>query len=162
MIIEEVKGDLWDRLDKDRPAGGARWRLVAHGCNLQGVMGAGFAVTVKKRYPETYEAYKRDIRSYGDMVAPFPLGEVFHHRPSNDQNTIIFNCYTQFYTGADARILAVDKAVSRIWCVLKSLNLENEPVYVPRIGAGIGGLDYEKDVKPILQDSPLNFVVFSL
>jgi O-acetyl-ADP-ribose deacetylase (regulator of RNase III) len=160
MIIEEVRGDLWDRLDKDRPAGSDQWRLVAHGCNLVGVMGAGFAATVRKRYPETYEAYKRDAKREG--MFPESLGLVFHHRPSKDLNTIIFNCYTQILTGAEASKHAIEVSLQRVWRVMVSLNIADQPVYIPRIGAGIGGLDYEKDVKPILENSPLNFIVFYL
>lgn len=39
--------------------------IIAHGCNALGVMGAGFALKVKQRFPEAFQAYKNQQRESG-------------------------------------------------------------------------------------------------
>ena len=76
MSVVHVVGDLL----------GSDEKFVAHGCNTQGVMGAGIAGLIAQRYPEVERSYRN-----------------------------LFE-----------------------WC--RTMNVER--VAIPRIGCGIGGLDW--------------------
>jgi hypothetical protein len=49
----EIHADL---LDSELPA-------IGHGVNLRGVMGAGIAGQIRKRYPQLYIDYRADLES---------------------------------------------------------------------------------------------------
>jgi O-acetyl-ADP-ribose deacetylase (regulator of RNase III) len=52
MSIKIVKGDLLEAFDRQEV------NFIAHCCNMQNVMGAGIARSIKERYPSAFEADK--------------------------------------------------------------------------------------------------------
>src|SRR5690606_34929648 len=58
MRIRYVRGDLLKT-----PA-----RFILHGCNAQGVMGAGVAAAIRDRYPAAYAAYRKRFETVGLRV----------------------------------------------------------------------------------------------
>ena len=125
-MIEYVKGDLMD------VTGG----IILHGCNAQGVMGSGVALAVKKRYPGAYQAYAETALYLGSTV--WYDAEDTHGVP-----LFIANCVTQGNYGKDGKryvnYAAIAKCFtevfSKAWCY-------SYPVYFPKIGAGLGGGDW--------------------
>jgi len=119
--------------------------VVAHGVNCAGVMNSGVARAIRNKWPVVYERFLRHPK--GKQV----LGEAdIIHIP--DEELIVVNCYTQVFYGygggkyADAN--AIEKSMNR---VMQIANLMEYPVYIPRIGCGLGGLKWEKDVEPMLK-----------
>src|SRR4051812_17967724 len=55
MPILYVSGDLFNNA--------YHAQAFAHGCNCQGSMGAGVAKTIRARYPEMYEEYRRRCKA---------------------------------------------------------------------------------------------------
>ena len=53
------KGDLFSFLTSSDLDGAMQ--VVLHSCNAQGVMGAGFAASVKSRFPECYQTYVNEL-----------------------------------------------------------------------------------------------------
>lgn len=53
MTIEIIQGDLLDAFDRGDV------NVIGHCCNAQGVMGSGIAKSIKERYPEAFNQYKR-------------------------------------------------------------------------------------------------------
>lgn len=123
MIIF-TEGDVWEAFDT-----GAS---IAHGCNLQGVMGAGIAKQVKERFPSLYNAY-RDKCSQGDFL----LGNVFPYLVSGNQ--IVFNLMTQATTDG-ASYDAVWRSLVYLETIAESVRVN--AVALPQIGAGLGGLNW--------------------
>jgi O-acetyl-ADP-ribose deacetylase (regulator of RNase III) len=82
MPIEYISGDLF--------ANRYHAQAFAHGCNCQGAMGAGIAVSFRERYPTMYEEYRRRCKA---EPRQFNLGDVFLWR--NEQQPWVFNLGTQ-------------------------------------------------------------------
>lgn len=130
MIIETIEGDIVELLK--------RGYLVAHGCNCFHAMNGGIAYSLSKEFsgiPLADKLYsmKGDKSKLGDFTTYF-----------DDGGGICFNLYTQFFPGKDASYKYIEKA-------FKNLNdrLGSSYVYIPKIGAGIGGLEWEK-VKEVI------------
>lgn len=55
MTVEIVKGCIFEALEKEEIT------YLVHQVNCLGVMGAGLAAEVKRRYPGVYKVYKEHI-----------------------------------------------------------------------------------------------------
>jgi O-acetyl-ADP-ribose deacetylase (regulator of RNase III) len=110
---------------------------IGHGCNCEGVMGAGIALQFKKRYPEMYVDYKQECR------VGWEPGCVFKWQDTKPGGKLIINMATQKYRGPNARYDWLENALT------KALNTPNlNSLAIPWIGTGIGGLK-PKNVKEI-------------
>jgi O-acetyl-ADP-ribose deacetylase (regulator of RNase III) len=129
--------------------------IVGHGCNTKGIMGAGVAFAIKRKWKNAYNEYNTLCKNYAlntkdmlGMVQIVPITDVLK----------IGNCFTQNDFGHDGRVYASINAVTE---ALESLvvyaEFEGLPVYIPRIGCGLGGLKYEQDVQPILECLTLEY-----
>jgi O-acetyl-ADP-ribose deacetylase (regulator of RNase III) len=133
--------------------------VIAHGCNCAGVMGAGVAKTVRERYPLAYEYYRTAC-----LKGEFVLGTAQLVDASNDK--FVYNLATQRSPGPDATPWGVFLAFSNMGEDMIGLGLYT--VAIPRIGAGIGGLNWEAQVVPAIQESQIrcsrtfNVVVYDL
>lgn len=132
MAFAEIKGSLFDA-----PEG----VVIGHGCNMKGFMGSGIARAFKELYPPMYTYYK-DFCSCGAAS----LGGVCFWQDENGDRRTIANIFSQDEMGPNADFQAIFNGVYR------SLRFvgKDGTLAIPRIGCGIGGLDWEK-VKPMLQ-----------
>ena len=131
MTIEYIKGDLF----------AANERAIAHGCNCHGVMGAGVARIVAERFPEAFREYRRsyDFKTYYPGCAqPVQCFEDPLHR--DGEVTTIYNLATQNAPGANAKIDFVKAALQNMRRHMEFVG--NDRVAMPKIGAGIGGLNW--------------------
>lgn len=135
MSIEERTGDLFAQ--PDLPA-------LAHGCNCAGAMGAGIAVTFKKRWPKMYAEYKARC-----AAGRFTVGDVFVWR---EGTTTIFNLGTETHWRTGARLEHIERSVAEMARSAAALGITR--VGMPRIGAGYGGLDWD-DVRAVLERATL-------
>ena len=107
---------------------------LAHGVNTYGAMGAGIAKTFREKYPDMYEMYKAECQSKsltpGGMFGWIPL-----------EGPTIYNLASQDFPGPRAKLVWLGSA---LMYALKDADLRGyDRIAVPRIGAGIGGLDWE-------------------
>lgn len=123
--------------------------IIAHGVNRKLAMGSGIAGALARRWPIVREQYltrKDPVPKLGsvDLVTITNLGPGLY----------VANCYTQDDFGGDGKRYAcpdaVSLAVSKVLMVADRLG--GLPVYLPRIGCELGGLDWLKEVKGRLQD----------
>lgn len=105
---------------------------LAHGCNCAGAMGKGIAVEFRTRFPAMYAEYKRRCND-----GRFQLGDVFVW---NENGLTIFNLGTQKTWRTKARMSDVETACRRMVKLAEEGGVAR--VGVPRIGAGLGGLDW--------------------
>jgi O-acetyl-ADP-ribose deacetylase (regulator of RNase III) len=123
-----------------------------HGCNAVGSMGKGIAIEFKTRWPAMYSAYKKAC-----LEKRISCGELFIWQ---DQNSFIFNAITQPRLGACAKYDFVENCckLAKEQCEVRGVS----KLGLPRIGAGIGGLDWDQ-VKKIFNetftDSNVQFLV---
>lgn len=130
MSFREVEGDLFEL---GLPA-------IGHGVNCRGMMGAGIARIFRDRYPGMYAAY--NILCEKDCL---PLGCVMIWK---EANVTIYNLATQLFPGAEATLEAVENSVRL--AVSNCATAGISALGLPRIGCGIGGLNWP-DVKAIME-----------
>ena len=141
-MINYVTGDLL----------GATQRVIIHGCNAQGVMGSGVARQIRQRWPNVYEVYALRHRVFG-----LGLGEIVPVATLDGR--IIVNCITQDGFGRDGRRYVDYDAIDRCLALVNDRvqGWEATEVAMPRIGAGLGGGDWEV-IEQIVLRNATNFV----
>lgn len=115
---------------------------VAHGCNCFHLMGAGVAGQLAKAYPPILEVDKSDT-FLGDTEK---LG--YFTKATGKKGQFCFNLYTQFDPGRNLDYGALANSMINLNKWAENL-LVPPTVYMPRIGCGIAGGDWEK-VKTII------------
>jgi O-acetyl-ADP-ribose deacetylase (regulator of RNase III) len=144
MPARFTKGDIF-------ATGGVK--AYAHGCNCAGAMGAGIAIEFKRRWPRMFDEYAARC---GD--GRFRLGDVFVW--SEGEHTI-FNLGTQEHWRKKAQIPALTRSLAKMLDLAVHAGIER--VGLPRIGAGLGGLDWARVKKVIAEAgkaSAVTMVVF--
>lgn len=123
MKIEYVKGDVLK----------THCEFILHGCNAQGVMGAGVAKAIRDEYPFAYDQYREAFTTRG-----LRLGEIQIVRC---MDKTIINAITQLRYGRDGiRYVSYD-AVADAMASLEE-TLYGEEVAMPMIGSGLAGGDW--------------------
>jgi len=126
--------------------------VIAHGVNCQHVMGSGVALAIKTKYPIIYDWY---------MIAPrgeemlgtaqvIEVGEVA-------DNLFVSNCYTQLCYGRNGKFANVEAVEHSLRETLVACDWYNLDLFLPKIGAGRGGLNWEEDVLPVLKKLDVEF-----
>ncbi len=121
--------------------------IIVHGCNAQGVMGAGLALQIKKLYPACYERYRYAYTSHNNSLE---LGRVIWC-VIPEQELMIGNAITQEYYGTGK--VQVDYHAMKL--VMEECNAfmgeykdlaedDNPTIHFPMIGAGLGGGSWRK------------------
>ena len=118
--------------------------VIVQGVNCSGAYGAGLSGAFKKRWPEVYRAFidtpehKRHLGNVNFVnVAP---------------NCWVLNCFTQDRYGRDGkRYASVDAIEECLWYAYKLAEEQHDlPLSMPKIGCGLGGLDWDSEVLPIV------------
>ncbi len=115
-------------LDTDAPA-------LGHGVNCVGVMGAGVAAVIRARWPRMFPVYRQaclDGTLSPGGALPWATGE--------PGVKVVYNMASQKRPGRCARIDLVEQAGA---ATLRDASARGyDRVAIPKIGAGIGGLDW--------------------
>lgn len=137
MVIEYVSGNLF--------ANRVGAEAFAHGCNLQGSMGAGIAKGFRERYPEMYGEYRR--RCIADPRR-FNLGDSFFWRAIDKPS--VFNLGTQErYWRCRASYEAIKTALKNMRGQADEMGIRT--IAIPRVGTAFGGLSWKK-VRAIIEE----------
>lgn len=116
---------------------------IAHGVNTKGLMGAGIARLIAERYPEVVKPYKQACQD-GSLL---PGG--FLYTPTLTPGFGIMNLASQNNPGKDARMEWLE---SSLWEAVRFAEETEMPGFaIPRIGAGIGGLEWV-DVQELIRN----------
>lgn len=121
--------------------------IVAHGCNCQFKMGSGVAGAIRSTWPLVYEEYMKLQPLYSDTHEL--LGRAQYIKIYD--GLWVANLFTQEFYGYEnkkyADEMAIYDAIKSTLALAKEMEL---PVYIPKIGAGLGGLDWDTEVYPLL------------
>lgn len=113
---------------------------IGHGVNTSGVMGAGIAVAFKTALPEMYAWYRKYCQD-GSLVP----GGVWAYQPLSGPT--VYNLASQDKPGAHAHL---DWIRSSLSLALRDADQQGfDRIALPRIGAGLGGLNWE-DVERVM------------
>ena len=117
--------------------------VIAQGVNCQKAMGAGVALALMKKWPFIRECYMQHPGGHD------ALGST--HIILVEDGIHIANCYTQeFYGPGDKKYASVDAIEQSLDFAFSYAEYHNLPIYIPQIGCGLAGLDWEQDVEPII------------
>jgi O-acetyl-ADP-ribose deacetylase (regulator of RNase III) len=128
-------------------------RAWGHGCNCAGAMGAGVAVEFKRRWPRMYDEYRARC-----LDGRFGLGDVFVW---SEDDVTIYNLGTQEHWKKKAQLAALTKALAKMVRLAEKGGVAR--VALPRIGAGLGGLDWTRvreSIEEIAAATDVELVVF--
>ena len=113
--------------------------------NTVGVMGKGIALQFKKKFPENFKAYaracKNDKVKIGKMFT-VPLDKLTDPR-------YIINFPTKRHWREKSRLEYVRDGLEDLLHEIERLDLRS--VAVPPLGCGNGGLDWESEVRPLIE-----------
>lgn len=146
MSLEERVGDLFAAVDVD---------AIAHGCNCAGAMGAGIAVEFKRRWPAMFEEYRRRCAD-----GTFGLGDVFAW-PGD--GLVVYNLGTQRTWRTKATVDAIATAVGGMLRDAEDRGVA--AIGLPRIGAGLGGLQWpvvRERLAEVSSESAVRLSVYAL
>ena len=120
--------------------------IIPQGVNCQRTMGSGLAKDLYTRWPKVRELYMKVEMARLGFVDWVPVNEF------GKPDIYVVNCWTQEYYGREkgkryASPKAIRKCLIDVFSTAITMKL---PIYMPRIGCGLGGLDWETDVRPIV------------
>lgn len=126
--------------------------IIVHGCNAQGVMGAGVAAAVRATYPGAYDTYRAAHSESGLKV-----GQIVPYTAKSENGCpglIIVNAITQEFYGQDGRRYVDYDGVRKCFEQVADLARRSEltDVHFPLIGCGLAGGNWP-DVAPIIEQT---------
>lgn len=139
--------------------------------NGAGVMGRGLALQAKEKYPDIPYNLGRHLQRFGNTVGwillypiriiaiPVKPSKMVYNAES-DRCKIVDHAQS-IYSISDTvpgyHCKATPEIICRSLYDLIKFMLDNDlnSVYIPLLGCGAGGLDYKKDLVPILTDADL-------
>lgn len=129
-MLKITEGNLFDYA--------APGSIIAHGCNMQGVMKSGFADEIRRRFPLAYlyywQAWKKRQLRLGTYVQVYC------------QNYSIYNLITQDKYGRDPTVVYVDyEAIEKgLKYIASHLVHYGGVLHMPLIGGGLGNGDKDR------------------
>ncbi len=143
-MLQYIKGNLFD----------ASTDALAHGCNIKGKMYEGIANEFRQRFPAMFHDYKKRCEN-----GEFQLGQGYMYQIG--EKPYIINLATQ--AKENSRVQDIDKSLA--WLAESYEELGIRSVAMPRIGCGLGRLEWEV-VHSLLQKhfekSDLNVEIWKL
>lgn len=118
-------------------------RAYAHGSNCAGAMDAGVSVAFKKRFPRMFEEYAARCADNR-----FRLGDVFVWNEADTGETV-YTLAIQEHWKKKAKLAAFTAAAKKMVDLAAKERVTQ--IGLPRIGAGLGGLDWLR-VKMVLTE----------
>lgn len=113
---------------------------IIHGANAQGVQGSGFAKALKEMYPGEFSDYRTIYEDEG-----LDLGVAYPYCPTT--NLVIWNAITQEFCGSDGQRYvsydAIDTCFQSINSTILGFDEVPKEIHIPKIGAGLGGGNWE-------------------
>lgn len=137
--------------------------IIVHGCNAKGVMGSGVAKAIRDVYPKAYLDYKTWEKDHG-----LKLGDAIWSQ--QNEHRWVVNAITQMNYGRTGEQFVSYSAIETAFkSILQSLSFYekwndcDKPIAIPRIGAGLGGGNWDI-ISEIIATSmyPINVVVYDL
>ena len=135
-MIKYIKGDILE----------SQAQALVNTVNTDGVMGKGIALQFKKAFPNNYKAYVEACKKN-----EIKIGSLFVYRDSNmiSGQKIIINFPTKTTWRKPSEYDYIEKGLNNLIEIIQKYEIKS--IAIPPLGAGNGGLEWEK-VKKILND----------
>lgn len=130
--MKAVRGDLLQL------ALAGEFDVIVHGCNCQCTMGAGIAKAIRATFPEAFEADLATEKGSAAKLGTISWAEV----ERGGQRLVVVNAYTQFHYRGRSPHVDYAAVASSMRAVKERFS--GKRIGYPRIGAGLGGGDWER------------------
>lgn len=132
--ISYIKGDIFN----------SQCDCLVNPVNTVGVSGRGLALEFKKRYPSMFELYKSQCQS-----GKFKIGLVlFYKLKTGDKKTICVFPTKEHWRHPSNRSY-IEGGLKAFINYYQSLEIKS--VAFPKLGCGLGGLNWEYEVRPLME-----------
>lgn len=122
--------------------------IIAHGCNTSGGFGSGVAGAIRAKWPHVYQAFMKNVIHKDHRHEQLGLVQYV----VIDDNLMVANCYTQLNFGNDGQKYASPDAIYKsLRRCIEFIGESDMPLHIPKIGSGLGGLSWETDVLPLIE-----------
>jgi O-acetyl-ADP-ribose deacetylase (regulator of RNase III) len=119
--------------------------VIVHGCNCVGGFGSGVAGAIRRKWPMVHASFTANGTG-GQLLGTTQILE------DVVENVTVINGYTQLTCGYDGQRYADPDAIQAVLLsAANHANIYDKDLYMPKIGAGLGGLDWETEVLPIVE-----------
>jgi O-acetyl-ADP-ribose deacetylase (regulator of RNase III) len=118
-------------------------QAIVNPVNCVGVMGAGLALQFKKAFPDNYEKYRIACKSN-----EIRLGVPFITKRNDEQDRYIVNFPTKYHWQYQSNMESIVAGLEELVIQLNMLNIKS--IAIPKIGCGLGGLNWEDVMKHIV------------
>jgi O-acetyl-ADP-ribose deacetylase (regulator of RNase III) len=132
--IHYVTGDLFE----------SHAECLVNAVNTVGVMGAGIAADFKRRYPSMFESYKTQCEN-----GQLKIGTLMFYKPKNDTDKVVCLFPTKEHWANPSRTEYIEAGLRAFVRFHKEWNIRS--IAFPKLGCGLGGLDWEYEVKPLME-----------
>lgn len=137
----EIRGDLWDQTD-DILCITTNGTVKKNGC---GVMGAGCAKEAKIMFEGIDQTLGENIQRVGNNLSVLHRYE----RTDKEGEQFIVSFPVKHHWSEKADLKLIEHSAYQLTTVMDLFPFES--AIVPRPGCGNGGLDWEMEVKPVLE-----------
>jgi len=131
-VMQTIRGDLI------KLALNGDFDVIVHGCNCFCAMGKGIALSIKKVFPEAYQADLKTSKGDKEKLGHYSSATV----QRNGHQITVINAYTQYNYGGSG-IKADYGAIKDVFSKIKT-NFAGQRIGYPLIGAGLAGGDWTK------------------
>jgi O-acetyl-ADP-ribose deacetylase (regulator of RNase III) len=132
--IRYVHGNLFD----------SQADCLVNAVNTVGVMGAGIALDFKRRYPSMFESYKMQCET-----GQLKIGTLMFYTPKTDPDKKICLFPTKEHWANPSRVEYIEAGLQAFVRYHKEWNIRS--IAFPKLGCGLGGLNWEYEVKPLME-----------
>ena len=143
-MIHYIKGNLFT----------SNAKVIVNTVNTVGVMGKGIAADFKKIYPDMFNEYKLQCED-----GTIDIGKLSLYKTPNKW---ILNFPTKKHWRSPSTVEYIEKGLKQL--VRDAIKLQITDIAMPKLGCGNGGLDWEIQVKPIiekyLKKAPINVSIY--
>lgn len=129
-------------------------QVLVNPVNTVGVMGKGLALQFKVRYPAMFEAYQTLCKQ-----GNFEIGQLHLFRADTKW---ILNFPTKQHWRNPSKLDYIESGLKHFIEIYHDEAIES--IALPKLGAGLGGLDWETQVKPLMEhylsDLPIEIEIY--
>ena len=123
--------------------------VIVQSVNAQGVMGSGVAAALRRKWPQVFNKYKELCDSHENNRSSL-LGKVDFVAIKDD--LFVANIFGQEFYGNDGKTYANPIALLQgLTSVFMFADLQRLPIHSVKIGTGLGGLSWDKDIQPLFE-----------
>jgi len=128
-------------------------QVLVNTVNTVGVMGKGIALEFKKMYPQMFTEYRRLCET-----KKLTVGKLWLYKTDNKW---VLNFPTKESWRNKSKLTYIEAGLKKFVATYEEK--KNKSIAFPQLGVGNGGLDWEREVRPLmekyLQDLPINVYI---